>query len=64
MQAVAPEVLVKGHATLPLVHFLTRHVPYIPIALILQIAQMSRRLEISRRVQDPDEKVVCVEEED
>ena len=50
MQAVAPEILVKGHAAFPLVHFLTRHVPHIPIALILQIAQMARRLEICRRL--------------
>ena len=64
MQAVAPEILVKGHATLPLVHFLTRHIPYVLIALILQVAQMTRRPEICRRVQDPVEEVVCVEEED
>ena len=63
VQAVAPKILVKGHPTLPLVHLLTRHVMYILIALILEIAQMPRRLEISRRVQYPVEEVVGVKEE-
>ena len=63
MQPIPPKVLIKRHPALPLVHFLTRHIPSIPIALIFQIAQMARRLEILRRGQDPVEEVVRVEEE-
>lgn len=63
MQAVMPEILVVGHTTFSLIHFLTRHLLNIRIALILQIAQMARMFEISRRVQDPIEETVCVEEE-
>ena len=37
--------------------------PYVLIALMSQIAQMARRLKISRRVQDPVEKFVSVKEE-
>ena len=64
MQAVAPEILIKRHPALPLIHFLTRHIVHVLIALILQIAQMARRFKIRRRFQNPIEEAVGVEEED
>ncbi len=64
MQAIAPEILIIRHFALPLILLLSLQFPPILAALIRQIAQMARRPEIPRRVQDPVEEAVGVEEED